>query len=474
MNRFYQNITFILIILIAGISFVWWLTSNPTKHFVSSNPGTDNVGINAVSMPDINIGEFFEKYDVDIPSSNENWGRFRGPDFNNISTTKLNLIDKFPENGPPILWQHNLGEGHAGAAIYNGLVYILDYDEEKRADMLRCFTLDKGIEIWRRWYKVNIKRNHGISRTVPAVTENFILTIGPKCHVMCLDRKSGDLLWGLDIAKKYNSEIPLWYTGQCPIIDNDVAIIATGGKNLIIGIDCKTGKVLWETPNPNNWKMSHASISPFEFNNQKMYVYPAIGGIVAVAADGDNLGKIIWETTFWDFNVVAPSAVCMPDGRIFLTAGYGAGSMVLKLSAINNKYKIEVQEKYKPAKGLACEQQTAIYWQNHLFGILPKDAGTRRNQFVCVSPTNCQEMKWTSGKTHRFGLGPYFIADGKFWLLNDDGTLIIIEASTQEFQYLDEFKLIEGHDAWAPIALADGYMVLRDSKTLMCIDVREK
>jgi outer membrane protein assembly factor BamB len=136
-----------------------------------------------------------------------------------------------------IQWTVDLGEGHAGPAVYKGLVYVIDYDEEKQADMLRCFDLQNGREVWRRWYEVRIKRNHGMSRTIPAVTEKFILTIGPRSHAMCLDRKSGDMLWGLNIEKEYQTEVPFWYTGQCPMIDDGAAIIATGGKSILIAVD---------------------------------------------------------------------------------------------------------------------------------------------------------------------------------------------------------------------------------------------
>jgi outer membrane protein assembly factor BamB len=131
-----------------------------------------------------------------------------GANSDNISSTTIPLINNFGGKVPEVLWTVEMGEGHAGAAIYDGLVYILDYDEEIRADMLRCFELKTGKEIWRRWYHVQIRRNHGMSRTVPAVTEDYILTIGPRSHVMCLDRKTGDLIWGLDIEKEYQSEVP--------------------------------------------------------------------------------------------------------------------------------------------------------------------------------------------------------------------------------------------------------------------------
>jgi outer membrane protein assembly factor BamB len=69
-------------------------------------------------------------------------------------------------------------------------------------------------------------------------------------------------------------------------------------------------------------------------------------------------------------------------------------------------------------------------------------------------------------------LGPFIWADGKFYLLNDDGTLHIIKADTRGYQHLDSKVIIEnGHDAWAPLAIADGYMVLRDADKMVCINI---
>lgn len=457
--------------IISLVFLFWWLNANPTRDFEILVEGADNRGSGAEAQ-DVEIGEYFEQFAENYTELSETWPRFRGEDFDNISKSPVKLIDNFGNDGPKILWSKELGEGHSGAAIYEGLVYILDYDEEERADLLRCYSLLDGKEMWVRGYNLNIKRNHGMSRTIPAVTEDYILTMGPMCHVMCLDRETGDFLWGLDVAREYESEVPLWYTGQCPLIDDGKAIIATGGNALMVAIDMETGEKLWETPNPEGWKMSHSSVMPYTFGGRKMYVYSAIGALVGVAADGDDAGEILWQTTVWNHSVVAPSPVCMPDGKIFMTAGYGAGGMMAQLSENNGNFSIEVITKYLPREGLACEQQTPLYWNGHLFGILPKDGGPGRNQLVCVHPNNPQEMVWTSGSENRFGLGPYFIADGKLFLLNDDGTLFIALPSTERYIQIDKVKVIEdGHDAWAPFAIANGYLIMRDATTVVCIDL---
>lgn len=456
------------------MALLWWNLSSPKVAIEASEPGMDNRGGNKAGLNEvINIGEFFKRFFTTESSLNETWPRFRGSDFDNIKKPGIKLIDKFESDEPNILWSVEFGEGHAGPSVYKGLVYVLDYDEELKADMLRCFDLKEGTELWRRWYNVNIKRNHGMSRTVSAITEKYILTMGPRSHVMCMDRESGDLLWGIDIEKEYGTQIPFWYTGQCPLIDDNKAIIATGGKSLMIGIDCQTGDILWETPNTNGLKMSHSSIMPWEFQGTKMYVYSAVGGVVGIGAEGSDTGKVLWESLKWGCSVVAPSPVCMPDGKIFLTAGYGAGSMVFQVSGENGNFSIEKLYEYKPKEGLACEQQTPIYYEGMLYGILSKDAGIRRNQFVCVDPEDCREVIWSSGKTTRFGLGPYMIADGKFFILNDDGTLSIAKPGKTEFILLDQIKLFDAHDAWAPLAIADGYLLLRDANKMICMDIRK-
>ena len=463
-------------LVVAGlISIAWWLARDPVADLVATQPGLDNRGAKAV-VPDIQIGDFYE---VLAPEGRlqsetgleETWPRFRGEYFDNISRSKIPLIEKFPADGPVVKWEVELGEGYAAAAIYKGLVYVLDHDEEMRADLLRCFVLESGEELWQRGYHINLKRNHGMSRTIPAVTEDYILTLGPKAHVMCVRRQDGELLWGLNLALDYEADIPLWNTGQCPLIDENRAIIATGGKSLMLAADLETGEVLWETPNPHAWPMSHSSIMPFEYKGVKMYVYSAFGGACGIAAEGEREGQVLWETAAWNHQTVAPSPVCMPDGKIFFTAGYGAGAMVLQLSGSGPDFGVEVIEEYVPREGLASEQQTPVVFDGHLLGILPKDAGGLRNQLVCVHPDNFREVVWSSGQDKRFGLGPYMIADNKLFMLNDDGTLVIVRPSTREYLELDRYQVIDGHDAWGPIALADGYMVLRDATVMICLDM---
>ncbi len=462
------------IVFVSLGAFIFWFLKDPVKEFRVSVPGQDNRPNKGSDTSEvIKIGETFVEYTSVTSGLTGKWTQFRGADFDNINKENIKLLDKWGKEGPRIIWKVDLGEGHAAPVVFNGKVYLLDYIEAKKSDALRCFSLETGKELWRRSYKVHIKRNHGMSRTIPAINEKYIVTIGPRCQVMCANPQTGELLWGVDLVKEYKTEVPFWYTGQCPFIENDIAVIAPGGTSLLIGIDCATGKVLWKTPNPDNWKMSHSSVMPMVLGGKKMYVYAAVGGICGVSADGDDRGQILWKTAEFAPSVVAPSPLILDNGKILITAGYGAGSMLFQLVKNGESFNVKVLQKYRPLEGLASEQQTPIFMGGYIFSIQPKDAGGSRNQFICCKADDCEKILWTSGKTDRFGLGPYTVADGKFFILNDDGALTIAKATTSGWVLMDKANIIEGQDSWGPIAIADGRLLMRTSKQMVCIDVRK-
>jgi hypothetical protein len=74
--------------------------------------------------------------------------------------------------------------------------------------------------------------------------------------------------------------------------------------------------------------------------------------------------------------------------------------------------------------------------------------------------------------TERFGLGPFLRADDQMFLLDDDGTLSLIRASTRGYERLARARVLQGREAWGPMALVDGRLLLRDFEELICLDVR--
>ncbi len=462
--------------LLGTAALAVWLTHDPAADLVVHGPGMDGEPEGsqpATRATEVTIGETFRAGDGVASERTGSWPRFRGANADNRYPEPITLADRWDADEPRILWEVELGEGHAGAAIHRGRVYVLDYDEATGGDVLRCLSLADGREIWQRGYRVDVPRNHGMSRTVPAVTDRYVVTLGPRCHVMCVGAATGDLLWGIDLVAAYGAQEPMWYAGQCPLIVDDVAILAPAGDAvLMMGVACATGEVLWWTPNPKGLKMSHASIMPAVIGGERMYVYAALGGMVGVSAEAGQEGELRWFTADWDRSVVAPSPVILADGRIFVTAGYGGGGMLLQVSREGDTFRVTPLQTFKANQGFASEQQTPVMVDGLLFGVLPNDAGPLRNQLVCVNPDDLRSFVWTSGRDRRFGLGPYLVADGKLYVLSDDGVLTLLRATPEGYHELGRKRLLAGRDAWGPMALADGRLVLRDDTRMLCVDVQ--
>lgn len=389
------------------------------------------------------------------------WPGFRGPDRNGISRETHALARIWEAAGPRLLWSIEVGEGYAGAAVRDGRVYLIDYDREHKQDAVRCLSLADGREIWRFAYPVAVKRNHGMSRTVPAVTHRLVVTIGPKCHVACLDAASGELRWGLDLVRQFGATVPPWYTGQCPLIDGERVILAPGGPAaLLIAVEADTGKLVWQSPNPAGWTMTHSSVMPMEFAGRRFYVYCASGGVAGVSAED---GALLWETTAWKISIATvPSPVILDDGRLFLAGGYNAGSLMLQLQEEGGRWVPREVFRLGP-EVFGATQHTPIYFEGHLYGVRPD------GQFVCLDLDG--KVKWTSGVGTTFGLGSFLLADKLFFVMNDTGRLHLIEANAGGFSLLARAQVLHGRESWAPLALAGGRLLARDLTQLVCLDV---
>ena len=463
-------------------ALIWWLSGYNNQDDIAVRvPGMDNRPKVEPRSDSVIIGEFFDTlgtFDEFVAGS---WPRFRGSDFDNISRDSFSLFETWDTTGPEKVWQVTLGEGYAGAAVSNGRVYLLDYNERRKADMLRCFSLKSGVELWRRWYYVDIKRNHGYSRTIPAVNDKYLVTLGPRSHVMCLDPLTGNMYWSLDLEKEYFFEgedksdlTPDFYSGQCPVIDNDVAILAPGGRALMIGVDCATGNILWETPNPDKLRMSHCSIMPMTIHGKKMYVYHGVGGVCGVSAEGDDIGKIMWSTTEWGPAIVAASPLYLGNNEMVAFGAYGTGAARIKIDYFGgSEYKVTVSEKHKSTAGISTDQQTPIFIGEHIWCLMPENAGILKRQLACYHRSDIITPVWTSGKDSRFGrgLGPYVVRGDKMFLLDDDGNLFLFKLDASSASLITSHKILDGFEAWGPMALAGNYLIMRDARNLVCLKV---
>lgn len=450
-------------VAVAGVVCIayLWISADAVGQFDLRTPIASNVPVESFDE-DIDVLAHAELISsngtpADLPGV---WPHFRGPDRDAVSQVDVTVARNWSEQGPPVLWSIDVGEGYAGAAVLDGRVFITDYDHDRDGDAIRCLSLADGEEIWRFFYPARTKRNHGMSRTVPAVTDEYVVSIGPKCHVACLDVATGELQWFLDLVRDYGTTVPPWYAGQCPLIDDGKVILGVGGESLMMAVDIETGEILWQTPNPHGWGMTHSSIVPVEFAGRRIYVWCASGGVVGVSAED---GELLWELPEWYIRIAnVPTPLPVGDGRIFLSGGYNAGAMMLRLFEQDGQIGAESEFRLRPDV-FGSGQQTPIFYQGHIYGVRPDQ------QLVCLDLDG--NVVWSSGSTNRFGLGPYTIVNGLIYLLNDYGLLTLAEAQNRQYVQLAQARVLHGIESWGPMAVAENRLIVRDLTRMVCLDI---
>jgi outer membrane protein assembly factor BamB len=242
-------------------------------------------------------------------------------------------------------------------------------------------------------------------------------------------------------------------------------ILAPGGPQaLLAALDIASGQSVWQTPNPQQRAMTHASIVPLEYLGQRMYVYCASSAVVGVSADD---GRELWHSTEWTEQfATSPSPVVLPEGRIFLSSGYGnkVGSLVLQLVPGADGMVTQSVLELAPRQ-FNSEQQTPLLFDGHLYGVRKHGGG----RLVCLDLDGTEI--WNSGND-RFGHGPYLIADGVVLVMGNDGELVMAEATAAGYRPLARHQVFaDGHDAWGPMALAGGRLIVRDMRRMACLDL---
>ena len=110
-------------------------------------------------------------------------------------------------------------------------------------------------------------------------------------------------------------------------------------------------------------------------------------------------------------------------------------------------------------------QHTPILYKGHLYAV-------RSDGRLACADLDGKPL-WDSGPD-KFGHGPYLIANGLIFVMDDDARMVLAEATPDGYRKLADAKILDGHDAWGPMALVGGRLIIRDMTRMVCLDVRAK
>ncbi len=396
------------------------------------------------------------------------WPQYLGPDRNSVSEEK-GLLKTWPKEGPRVLWTVPLGEGFGGPAIFEGMVYIYDRIDD-RENVLRCIDLVTGQEKWTFRYEAPGSVSYDGSRSVPAVDGNRVYVCDVFGNFHCIDINTHKALWHKNIWTDFSSEPPpKWALAQNPLVYKNMVIIASQTKNAgLAAYDKATGNIIWKTPAlPGD--AGYVSPKIIKINNENHFIMISAsrfkGSRGAVCGFDPTTGKLLWTYDGWQCKTPIPNVTEIGSSRIFVTGGYLAGGAVIEIKKTGKDYYVK---EIMFSKEFGTHVHPALFYKGHLYSQCTNNQV--REGFMCMDLKG--NIKWKTGKNPGFDKGGYILADDM--IISSDGSkmLYLIKPDPKEFKVLAKAELLETKQAWAPLALSDGKLLIRDQKQMKCVEVK--
>ncbi len=418
----------------------------------------------------------------------QDWPQYLGPNRNSISNQK-GIIRTWPEKGPEILWTVDVGIGFGGPAIQNGKVYILDRDDEV-GDNLRCFDFSNGKELWNFAYNAPGSVMFPGSRSVPTIDGNHVYSCGHNGDLYCIDINTHKLVWNKNVWSDFGGDkLPIWAITQCPLIYGDLLIVASQAPEAgVIAYDKLTGDIVWKTPNLGNETYVSPAVIKINGENHVVMItsstnnigYPDAENVLGSVVGIEPLtGKILWKYLGWNCHISVPSAVDAGNNKVLIVGGYELGATMIKVEKKTDGSYITTE--LFTTEEFGDQTKPPLLYKDYFYA--QYGTNSRRDGLVCMSMDG--QIMWKTKRSPDFNKGSMILADGLILASDGAKALYLIEPDPSEFKPLASSELLglkAGDERmarrfatqnWAPMALADGKLLIRDQRRLMCVKVVE-
>jgi len=397
------------------------------------------------------------------------WPQYLGPDRNAVSSEK-GLVRSWPAEGPEVLWTVPLGEGFGGASISEGKVYVYDRLDDK-TNILRCLDLMTGKEEWTFTNEAPGSVSFDGSRSVPTIDGDRIYICDLFGNLNCIDKNTHKALWTKNIWTDFGgTDFPKWAIAQNPLVYKDMLIVASQTEAAgIVAYDKVNGNIIWKTPRlPGNVGYVSPAIANISGEDHLTMVTAASrdgSAKGAVLGYDPKDGSLLWTYEGWQCGIPIPNVTQISENRLFITGGYKAGGALFQIDKNGNTYAVK---EIMTSKKFGTHVHPAVLYKGHLYGHASNNEV--QDGFMCMDLEG--NIKWETGRKPGFDKGGFILVDDMIISSDGEKTLYLIDPTPAEFKVLAKAELLDTKQSWAPLALSDGKLVIRDQKQMKCVIVK--
>ncbi|MEO8497588.1 MAG: PQQ-binding-like beta-propeller repeat protein, partial [Planctomycetota bacterium] len=360
----------------------------------------------------------------------EDWPRFRGPTGQGISSeTGLPLIWSSTEN---IAWKTAIpGEGWSSPIVYGDRVFVTSTTDEGRSCHVICVDRRSGKIVWNTKafeQEISKKRNENSFATPTPATDGQLVYAVFSSGKMVAVNFDGSVAWTNHDVKFYSHH----GLASSPILYEDLVIMAYDGSSdgednkvgwkipwdqaVLLAVDKASGKVRWRGKRGLS-RLGHVTPNILRENGTDQIVSGA-GDAVQGFDPAD--GRLIWSI-YSQGEGVTPSIV-IGDGLVFSCSGFEAPTIrVIRTGGEGDVTRSHIAwEQTKGVPSLA----SLLYVKPYIYSVT--DAGIA----TCFHAAT-GEIAWQERIDGKYSSSPIY-ADGRIYFLTEaEGETVVIEAGPE-------------------------------------------
>lgn len=396
-------------------------------------------------------------------STSSEWPQFRGPNRDGKST-EVGLLKKWPEAGPKMLWSaKGLGTGYSTVAISDDTIYTTGMVDKK--GVLSAFDMNGQLK-WGKTYGDEWRKSSAGVRGTPTIDGDRLYLISGVGQVFCYDAKTGGQKWTVDVFTEFGGKYGSWGIAESPLIDGDNIICTPGGsKATMVALNKMTGETVW-TCQVGSERSSYCSPILVKRGSNKIIVTMTDTYVFGVDA---KTGTLLWQDSEKDqfggeSKSINPVSPIYHNGKVYATSGYDDGGAMLALSEDGTSFTREWVD-----ETLDNHHGGVVLVDGHLYGSNWKGNGD--GSWVCLD--------WDTGKVkyedHWNNKGAITYADGMLYCYEEkSGNVALVNPTPEKFDVVSSFKITLGDGKhWAHPVVCGGTLYIRHGDVLMAYAVKE-
>ncbi len=423
------------------VTISMFIFSSCNSQEASKKQGSSGEGIYAKK-------EFLKEWPEEGSQKSTKW---RGPSGEGLYVGK-DLLKEWPEDGPEILWSYEtLGKGHSSAVISGDFIYTSGMTDG--TGHLFKFDLEGNL-IYNKSYGPEFNISYQGPRGSPTIVGDKIYLVTGYGVLMCLKEADLETLWEIDMVNEFGGDTIRWGYCETPVVEGDVVYATPGGKkHNVVALNRNDGSIIWSCEGKGELS-AYSTPLLFEHNGRKILTTHTASHLLGIDAKS---GELLWthsQENRWSVHANTP---VYRDGGLFYFSGYGQGSGKLLLSEDGSI----VSRSWKNI--LDSRMGGAVLIDGYLYG-----SGDKNRDWKCIDWETGKDV-YTSDTIAK---GVVIYADGMLFAYSDRGELALVNATPEKFDIISKTKVSKGSEQhWAHPVIHEGVLYLRHGKAMIAYKI---